>query len=186
MDEAMAKAMEEFASSGEALWWVANGINCFQSDYDEGIWSPAFPEIYEEGHTLNNEIVRNWLTQHFNEEDSSWTDEGRHAAGLVMSPVPVILVISHKCKDAAALAQEEGEAEVDPFSAACEPVWKVFDEMKKEIIAREEKNAEEAAKAAEEAVDDTPADTDAVSDEVVETPAKTAENEEATTEAVES
>lgn len=173
LETGLKAAIQSFVDNGDAVWWVANGINYFQSDYDEGIWSPVFPEIYEEDHTLTPDTLKGWLTQHFNEEDKTWTDEGRHAAGLVMSPPTVIFVFAQRCIDAALQA----EGDFNPRSPACEPVWQVFHEMKQRIIAKEAENAAAEEANAEEILD-------ATSEEVIDSTEKVDESTTTSEEAV--
>ena len=123
----MAAVLNAFENSGQATWWVANGLNYLASDYDEGIWSPVFPEIYDDDFEITVELIKNYLNQHFNAEDNTWTTEGRRAIGIVMSPVQAVYTLAQKC------ISEARAAEVDPTTPKCEPVWKVFNIMKQEM-----------------------------------------------------
>lgn len=123
----MAAVLNAFENSGQATWWVANGLNYLASDYDEGIWSPVFPEIYDDDFEITVELIKDYLNQHFNAEDNTWTTEGRRAIGIVMSPVQAVYTLAQKC------ISEARAAEVDPTTPKCEPVWKVFNIMKQEM-----------------------------------------------------
>ena len=129
-DDMTKMVIKQFEDSGEATWWVANGVNYLRSDYDEGVWSPVFPEIYEDGYEITIETIKGYLTQHFNPEDNSWTAEGRRAIGMVMSPVEAVYAIATKCIDVA------NAADLDPKSPKCDPVWQVFNLFKQELDSR--------------------------------------------------
>ena len=36
-----------FVESGDYIFWKAHGCNYLLSNYEQGIWTPIFPEIYE-------------------------------------------------------------------------------------------------------------------------------------------
>ncbi len=126
----MKSILKNFEDSGQATWWVANAINYLASDYDEGIWSPVFPEIYEEQHEITIDKIKGYLKEHFNEEDNTWTVEGRRAVGIVMSPVRAVFAFAQKC------AEDAIAAKLDPKSPKCDPVWKIFHEVKNELDTR--------------------------------------------------
>lgn len=126
----MKAILKNFEDSGQATWWVANAINYLASDYDEGIWSPVFPEIYEAEHEITIEKIKTYLGEHFNAEDNTWTIEGRRAVGMVMSPVEAVFAFAQKC-----VVDAQAE-ELDPKAPKCDPVWKIFNIVKQELDSR--------------------------------------------------
>ena len=48
-------------SEDEHLFWIAHGVNFLMSDYDEGSWSPLFPEAYDPAATLSFEFLADRL-----------------------------------------------------------------------------------------------------------------------------
>tara|TARA_X000000950_G_scaffold200081_2_gene240889 strand:+ start:13304 stop:13966 length:663 start_codon:yes stop_codon:yes gene_type:complete len=166
----MTKLIANFDNSGEATWWVGNILNYFASDYDEGVWSPVFPEIYDEGAELHQDDVTAYLTQHFNEEEKTWTAEGERAVAICMSPPHAIYAIAQKCLQGCQEKDPDAELELEDIQTAKnDAVWQVLDFMKKEITERREKQI--AAKSAE----NPPEVTDNPEEDVAEDPEKAVE-----------
>lgn len=130
MEKKVAALIYAFEQSPDYLYWIGHGINMLASNYEDGEWTPVFPELYEDGFELTNTAVGKYLTKHFNKETKTWTAEGRRAVGWASSPVTNIYAIQQKC---IAEAEKNG---LDPKSAACGPVWRVFGIMKSEIDKR--------------------------------------------------
>ena len=54
----------------EHMFWMAHGINFLNSDYGEGLWSPLFPEIYEDEPLVPEpETIIQRVKAHFNVDD---------------------------------------------------------------------------------------------------------------------
>lgn len=50
----------------EYEFWLLHGMNFLSSDYEEGIWSPLFPEAYEEGFVpLDRTTTTKRLMEHY-------------------------------------------------------------------------------------------------------------------------
>ncbi len=58
----------EFPEADRA-YWLAHGVNFLTSNYDEGEWTPLFPEIYE-GEMLDEETLSGRLVTLAEDEDN--------------------------------------------------------------------------------------------------------------------
>jgi len=121
--------IQKFRDSPEYMFWVAHGLNMLASKYEEGLWEPVFPDIYEGRDATEAEIAA-YLKRHFDEESKTWTPEGRRAVGWACSPPTNIYAIQQK---SVAEAEKNG---VDPKIPACGPVWRIFQIMSDEIEKR--------------------------------------------------
>lgn len=129
-EKRLAKMIVEFEDSPDYLFWVGHGINMLASNYEEGEWTPVFPELYEENFELTDAAVGKYLTKHFNKENKTWTAEGRRAVGWASSPITNVYAVYQKC------VAEAEKNNVDPKTPACGPVWRVFGIMREEIDKR--------------------------------------------------
>lgn len=118
-----------FKESPEYLFWIGHGLNMLASNYAEGLWEPVFPDIYT-GRDLSEEEIGVYLKKHFNDADKTWTAEGRRAVGWALSPASNIYAIQQKA------VAEAKQNDVDPKSAACGPVWRIFQFMSEEMEKR--------------------------------------------------
>ncbi len=126
-EKRLAKLIVDFEDSYEYVFWIAHGLNCLASDYNEGTWTPVFPDLYDDGVEITEERIGNYLKKHYTEKGNTWTEEGRRGVGWAGSPATNVYAIQQKC---IAEAEKNG---VDPKKPACGPVWRVFGIMRDKI-----------------------------------------------------
>ena len=127
MEQQLAQMILSFEQSPQYMFWIAHGLNMLASDYDEGTWTPPFPEIYDEGFEIDEDRISAYLIRHYDKENNTWTSEGRQAVGWANSTVSNIYAVQQKC---VAEAIKNG---LDPEAPACPPVWRVFSIMSEQI-----------------------------------------------------
>ena len=129
-EKRLAQMILNFEDSYEYMYWVVHGLNMLASDYNEGTWTPVFPELYDDGVQISEDAVGAYLVKHYDKDNNAWTTEGRRAVGWANSTVTNIYAVQQKC---VAEAEKNG---VDPKSPACGPVWRIFGIMRDEIEKR--------------------------------------------------
>lgn len=76
-----AEVTQEMFSDEQYRFWLAHGVNYLVSDYDNGLWEPMFPTIYEGG-TVDSEMMATAITKKFAplaDKDKHWPKAGRTA-----------------------------------------------------------------------------------------------------------
>lgn len=130
----------------EYVFWVMHGINFLVSNYDEGIWDPLFPEIYE-GVLPSAETVAQRILHRFKDKK----DDPREglSIGWSVQPISTIHIYYLASVKAARVANPESSpAEV--LELAKKPMspytWKIFNLLGIEL-ARKKTVRKEAADA---------------------------------------
>ncbi len=54
----------------DRTFWMAHGVNFLTSNYDEGEWTPLFPELYEPDSTLDVDLLSVRLAKLAEDEDN--------------------------------------------------------------------------------------------------------------------
>ena len=74
-------------------YWVAHGINFLVSDYDNGVWDPMFPTLYE-GATIGAKEIADAIISRFADqtEKGHWSKVGRTVMAWSMSPRDITYV----------------------------------------------------------------------------------------------
>ena len=129
-EKRLAQMILNFEESYDYLFWIAHGLNMLASDYNEGQWTPVFPELYEDGFEITEDQLSKYIVGEYDKDSNTWTEEGRAAVGWANSTVMNVYSVQQKC-----IAEAE-KNNVDPKTPACGPVWRVFGIMRDEIQKR--------------------------------------------------
>ena len=85
---------QEMFSDKQFRFWLAHGVNYIVSDYEEGLWDPLFPSIYE-GKEIGAETMAQVITDKFAplaDKDKHCPKEGRTAMSWSLIPREVVYV----------------------------------------------------------------------------------------------
>jgi len=106
-------------------FWACQGINYLASDYDEGVWDPPFPEIYEENGDMlpDPDRVQEYIYKHIDPESPTFSRIGRTLMGFWMAGSEGIYGLSLQ---ATKRAEEAGE---DPYGPSQASLWAFFREV---------------------------------------------------------
>lgn len=72
------KTLAAFESNQSGVgydFWRAHGVNYLASDYEEGLWSPLFPEIYQ-GSVIRSDILFRRILSHLLDDTGRLTEKG--------------------------------------------------------------------------------------------------------------
>jgi len=114
-------------------FWLAHGVNYIVSDYDNGVWQPLFPEIYD-GETPSEEIIAQRVMDRFEEtiKQGGYSD-GQAATAWLMQTKQAVFSYRLEALKNVRVAQPEADAE----SLICQPhtdaVWRVFESLKRHL-----------------------------------------------------
>jgi len=119
-------------------FWIASGVNYLVSDYDNGVWDPMFPAIYEGGEVTSAEIASKITNKYapLADKDRHWPKEGRTAMSwsLINREIAYVYyreairrLTEHNKKKV--LTMPEGLPEDVVKTAANPIVWEVFKYM---------------------------------------------------------
>jgi len=81
-------------SDEQFRFWLAHGVNYLVSDYENGLWDPLFPSIYE-GKEIGAETMAQAITEKFAplaDKDKHWPKEGRTAMSWSLMTREVVFV----------------------------------------------------------------------------------------------
>ena len=125
------------AFSDEAwLFWVAHGVNCIVSDYDNGIWTPLFEGIYE-GNLPDPEDIAQTVMDKYNVNQQEWPVEAKAALAWTVNERSITYVYYREALRRLAAAHGE-DANLESLSR--EPhnpiVWAIFAYLKDKILKR--------------------------------------------------
>ena len=115
------------------IFWLAHGINCLASDYDEGLWQPVFPSIYEGEEPGAQELARQVLFQFSQDlESEGWNVGKMIVAWSVQEPITLFTYYQtalQKVKELDASADAEQVVRL-PHNGT---VWRIFEDLKEEV-----------------------------------------------------
>ena len=108
------------------MFWVSHGVNYLLSDYNEGTWTPLFPEIYE-GDMPTSDVLAQRVIDRFKDNDKLTPNEKATLAWSCQDP-RVIRQFTEKVHRSLRKAKVE-----DPETVALSPhnslVWELFNEL---------------------------------------------------------
>lgn len=104
-------------------FWFHHGANFLMSSYEEGLWSPVFPEVYAGKLVARTEFFKRVMDSHFDAKTNQLTPEG----------TKTILWTSLKPKEMFALVvrarQYAWAAKRDPMAPGSPEVWHFLHEV---------------------------------------------------------
>ena len=120
----------------EYVFWVMHGCNFLVSDYDNGVWNPIFPEIYE-GVTPQAEKVAERILDWFKDKEDKTLEQ--LVIGWTAQEVKVIHIYylgSIKGARDANPNLPPGEVLDEARKPMCSTTWEVFNMLKTDMSAR--------------------------------------------------
>jgi hypothetical protein len=124
-------------SDQDHLFWVAHGINYIASDYDEGVWKPLFPEVYEGDLPEEEALARRVMDTFAADLEQEGASPGKTATAWAVQDKATVFVFQQKALEQYKQGSPDDE---DPKLAICQPhvgaVWRVFEELKAQIQRR--------------------------------------------------
>ena len=113
------------------LFWVCHGANYLASDYNEAIWRPVFPGLYE-GRTYTEEGIVKRVMAHFNADlkDDEGYSVGKAVVAWAIQDKATHYSFQRQCVNAA--TKNHPDADVDDLiqQPHQSDVWRVFDRTK--------------------------------------------------------
>jgi hypothetical protein len=80
------RKIKSWEMSEEFPKWFVQVLNYFVSDYDEGVWSPMYPEIYEGSQPHLQKVVDAVAEKYYSKEADTFVSEtGMIASGWIAS-----------------------------------------------------------------------------------------------------
>lgn len=126
---------QEQFSDASYTFWICNGINHVISNYQEGNWTPLFPEIYETGLAPEPEAIARAIMAKY-EGLKEWPLEGTTAlAWSVQTREMVYAYYQEVIRQMKVLSPESDSEELSrrPHNAV---VWRLFNSLKAKQLTR--------------------------------------------------
>lgn len=109
-------------------FWLAHGANFLESDYAEGVWTPLFEGIYEEGGTISlEEIQKTTYDRYYDETNKMWLPGGQALATWIAQDAVVTAVMRREAEKRTGSAQDARNPR-DP------KVWGLFAHVRKNAL----------------------------------------------------
>jgi len=137
---------EKEFSKDEHLFWIQHGVNYLLSDFEEGIWKPLFPTIYE-GKLLPPEEIAQAIMTSTEGDDMinamAWSAHSRRVVYTVRQQC-IARLRSDRGSEAEDLSLDQLKERVRKPHAPS--VWDVFDELGTSLTQKRVKRAEDQEK----------------------------------------
>ncbi len=131
-----ANSLDHFATRQDIGYefWLLHGVNYLLSSYEEGVWSPLFPEAYLGKPVTRAELFKRVLAQHLNKVTNQLSPEGmRSVLWSSLKPAEMFSLVNRAKKYAR-------EHDGDPLAQSQPEVWHflhtVMEEFSKGLDAK--------------------------------------------------
>ncbi len=120
----------------EDYWfWLAHGVNCVVSDYDQGIWSPLVEDLYTEGYKLGQDDLLARISDRYGAKD--WPVEGKAALAWAASERTVVYIYMMEAMRRMQTAYPDDDFPQLSIRKPHNPVvWELFNFMKGKLLSR--------------------------------------------------
>jgi len=114
------------------LFWVCHGVNYLASDYEEAIWRPLFPELYE-GRVYTEKTIVQTVTAHCSgaelSDDTGYSD-GKAIVAWTVQDKATHYSFQQQSLQGAKKSHPDDDAEQLIQQPHQSDVWRVFSKMK--------------------------------------------------------
>jgi len=132
---------EEMFPEEDLLFWLAHGVNYILFDYDNGIWTPLFEEIYEGSKPTPEHIARTIVDKYGN-SPKAWPQKAEAALAWSVQPRESVYMYFVEVLRRLGRKHDKNKA----AQLACSPhngiVWGVFKMIQDEMAQKKKQRAE--------------------------------------------
>ena len=121
--------MSDF-SNPDLLFWIGHGANYLASDYDEGIWNPVVPSIYE-GEVLTPEALTQAILGRFRDDKSP---AGKAVLAWTVQDKNIVYIFAKEALRAVKKADPSCDASATVRLPKHPAVWEVFHGIKNKVL----------------------------------------------------
>ena len=121
------------------VFWLVHGINFLASDYDEGLWRPVFPSVYD-GEEVDPEDIARRVMTHFSDQldDDGWNIGKMVVAWSVQNSGTLFTYYQTALR-----LVRDADPEVDAEQVVRLPhngvVWRLFEDLKADVRRNQER-----------------------------------------------
>lgn len=109
-------------------FWFHHGLNFLASSYEEGVWDPLFPEIYQGKTVTRTEVFRRLMDRHFHPSDQKLSPSGTRAVLWASLKPKEMFTLVHRGK------KLSWAKDIDPCTPAGPEIWNFLHEAMSYLV----------------------------------------------------